>query len=209
MREPKEYPILFSAPMILRLLVNEKHVTRRLDPQWLKVKAGDRLWCRETWATPEKDRARPGRVAYNADGLCGAFIGDGGGGLDFICHGRVHQADGYRQCFPAGGAATCNLAKYTDIRHGEYPSYRYGWRPSIHMPRWASRILLECTEDARMEPLHDLTDEEAVLEGCPGSPDWTPSMEFAALWGKLHAEPGTTWKCNPDVVRVGRFERVK
>ena len=94
----REIPILFSAPM-MRALLNTcvgswppepidpartcKGVTRRLSQQWLKAKAGSRLWVRETWASPEPDKTKPGRIAYNADGLCGCWIG---GDREFIYH---------------------------------------------------------------------------------------------------------------------------
>lgn len=39
-------------------------------------------------------------------------------------------------------------------------------RASRFMPRWASRITLEATEDARREPLADISEEDAIAEGC-------------------------------------------
>jgi hypothetical protein len=89
------------------------------------------------------------------------------------------------------------------------------------MPRWASRILLECEEDARVERLQDITEEEAYAEGVTdGWPlDDLPYLSghggravlnnFAHLWHTLHTKPGERWEDNPEVVRVGRFRRVE
>lgn len=88
---------------------------------------GDVLWVRETFASHG-----PQLVAYKADGLCGAWIGDGGGGRFFIHHGWV--------------------MKYERPASHELLGRRWGlgarggrWRSPATMPRWASRLTLRVT----------------------------------------------------------------
>ena len=70
------------------------------------------------------------------------------------------------------------------------------WRPSIHMPRWASRITLEVT-GVRVERLQDINEEDALAEGVEHA--------FRSLWESING-PGS-WDANP-WVWVVEFRRV-
>lgn len=79
------------------------------------------------------------------------------------------------------------------------------WRPSIHMPRWASRGLFEITA-LRAERLQEITDEEIELEGIrvpdlPGSENLR--HRFSRLWDSLNAKRGYGWEFNPWVWPIG------
>ncbi|HDG7397817.1 TPA: hypothetical protein PCI22_004103 [Klebsiella pneumoniae] len=100
---------------------------------------------------------------------------------------------------------------------------RHGWRPSIHMPRWASRILLEIT-NVRVERLNVISEEDAEAEGIDmealydsqdcydciadhnmtGRPTVTGAFKY--LWESIYGEEG--WKSNP-WVWVIEFKRVE
>lgn len=85
---------------------------------------------------------------------------------------------------------------------------RHHWRPSIYIPRWASRINLEIV-GIGLERLHDITDEDALSEGvCPtktGCYPGVPRAAFAELWASIYGQ--TSWAQNPLVWRV-EFTRV-
>lgn len=95
------------------------------------------------------------------------------------------------------------------------------WRPSIHMPRWACRLVLEVTA-VRVERLQDISEADAIAEGIeliPGPepyPMWrhygkehtrvTPaSSSYQSLWEQING-PGS-WAANP-WVWVVEFRRV-
>lgn len=86
------------------------------------------------------------------------------------------------------------------------------WKPSIFMPRHASRLTLTVT-DVKVERLQDISEEDARAEGCPvtwdGKPYDPPSPEvdswqgygrysYCLLWSKING-PGS-WDANPWVV---------
>lgn len=88
------------------------------------------------------------------------------------------------------------------------------WRPSIHMPRWASRLTLEITA-VRVERLQDISEEDAKAEGCNGDCPigYIPAYEkaplayhFAQVWDACYGTE--SWSANP-WVWVIEFRRVK
>jgi len=208
----KERPILFNAEMVKAILSGRKTQTRRMIKFPLRdvnmgcelagnelageVKAGDysncplgkpgdQLWVRETWS--DVNNAGCPSVAYRADGE----VRDLG------------EEDGEE--------ADPNLEKYWFATW--YPDLINGtegrWRPSIHMPRWASRINLLIT-GVRVERLNSITNDDAKAEGYPaereidgGSTD--PWLWFRDLWDGIY--PDNTFKVNP-WVWVIEFERV-
>ncbi|PHZ92574.1 hypothetical protein CS912_22710 [Klebsiella variicola] len=82
------------------------------------------------------------------------------------------------------------------------------WRPSIHMPRWASRILLEIT-GVRVERLKSISDRDALREGCSTaemkSGDCVADV-FARLWASIYGDE--SWNSNP-WVWVIEFKRIE
>jgi len=83
------------------------------------------------------------------------------------------------------------------------------WHPSIHMPRWASRILLEIAS-VRVERVQDISDTDAEREGVGGNdPGGMLSFRehFRELWDSINAKRGYGWDTNP-WVWVVEFKKV-
>lgn len=89
------------------------------------------------------------------------------------------------------------------------PEWKRIWKPSIHMPRWASRITLEVT-GVRVERLQDISEADAIAEGAPwaacGAPqEGSHKAGFAQLWESINGS--NSWSTNP-WVWVIEFKRV-
>ena len=77
------------------------------------------------------------------------------------------------------------------------------WTPSIHMPRWASRITLEITA-VRVQRVQDITEEDALAEGMVPLDRSTPREMFAEVWQSIYGN----WPANP-WVWVVEFRRIE
>jgi hypothetical protein len=231
-------PILFSAEMVCAILEGRKTQTRRiaktlppspanaihpnherlhpapyLDAYCSEMKTPENprgmsaLWC---WWTPDNRMGQEFRCPYGQPG-------------DLLwvreTWGAVWPADEpvpLRQCEIEYRA---DLPPGCTDRPGEWPADEGNgpevpkWRPSIHMPRWASRITLRIT-DIRVERLQDISEDDAKAEGVTPldyaahhvAAGCGARIAFEQLWNTING-PGA-WEANPWVWVVA-FERVK
>ena len=199
----RERPILFSGPMVRAILESRKTMTRRVA----KLKPWHRIEEKEDgshWPWMEIDGADMGHwlpCPYGAPGdrlWVRETFGDCTPGADVLV-GTRWDKPWYR----------ADADEYGLLRHdGEGPVYAddVKWRPSIHMPRRASRITLEVTA-VRIERLNDISEADVQAEGCTGSPFGTSAdrVLFPTLWESING-PGS-WDVNP-WVWVVVFKRV-
>lgn len=209
----KERPILFSAPMVRALLAGTKTQTRRVvKPQPVRNERGVLMWG----VSKHREIGFQGKdihpdlhehCPYGAPG-------------DKLWVRETWQAfergwDVYKGIPKSRPGNCCTLYAADDV-DGDL-----GWRPSIHMPRWASRITLEIT-GVRVERLNDISDADAQAEGtpcyvCGGALDGRSEADchcfhrtaklsdFCGLWESINGEG--SWTTNP-WVWVVEFKRI-
>lgn len=88
----------------------------------------------------------------------------------------------------------------------KHPEIFPKWNSPIHMPRWASRITLEITK-VRVERLQEISEYNALKEGCQSELMFSARTNFIGLWNSLHKKE-YRWEDNPWVWVVS-FKRVK
>lgn len=217
----RERPILFSGPMVRAILDGRKTVTRRAIKHQPDVPVTD--------AIPRRNYPHgPATVDWYWRPQHGHLNGAPSHGWDFKCpYGEPGDRLWVRE--------TWMDLRGTGVEHRPTPDsplqrYAYGadsppgsasdearkdfglkWRPSIHMPRAASRLLLEITA-VRVERLNDISYEQARAEGYPagreaetGGSDMDAWLWFRSLWEEI-AGPGS-YADNP-WVWVVEFKRV-
>jgi hypothetical protein len=236
-----ERGILFSAPMVRALLDGSKTQTRRICKSQPYSNGfhfdGREILCHNDYLPPSAML-----MDYRDGGQ--TFTTSNMEGWDFCCpygqpgdrlwvretwycdHWDVQQGP-YRE---VDGARELLVYRADDER--PYEAEQPIWRPSIHMPRWASRILLEIVS-VRVERLHGISEGDALAEGVHSIrskewdlkhfPEWRkafdeacsrkekppigplPSQSYRALWESIN---GTgSWDANP-WVWVVEFRRI-
>ncbi len=179
----KERPIIFSGPMVRALLDCRKTMTRRVvkpqpEPFWTAAYS-DRDEIGEQWWL------QVGKERHKHDGLLGRCpYGEVGSRL------WVREAWAIRDYH--GGSQYIYRQSSPLALNGNGQPLR--WRPSIHMPRAASRLTLEITA-VRVERVQDITDEDALREGVVADrgqgETWYEGKTrgiFARLWDTIHGD---------------------
>lgn len=205
----KERPILFSGPMVRAILAGRKTQTRRV----VKVPSG-RGRRSLPWDPYYADC--DGRLKFEdlygewhdfeKDGPCP--YGRAGDRL-WVRETWCNDGQGVWSIGDAESAHACGLGM--NIYRADGGREGCKWFPSIHMPRWASRIILEVT-DVRVERLHTISEEDADAEGVdpvlvPPDGGGSPHVEgFRVLWDSI-AKPGAKWEDDPWVWVVS-FQRL-
>lgn len=202
-------PIIFSAPMIKALLDGRKSQIRRIlkqqPPEWVTRMCHE---GRNGWIGSGDGHGVLMHVPY--------AVGDRLWVLEahaLVPSSAYRMSDGVAQAIdPADADRVC---VYREGWERSAPR----WRPSIHMPRWASRLTLVVT-DVRVQRLQDITEADAVAEGIerlksgrgfydPTVPkaavrfgEWTSTARqgFQRLWNSIHGPDA--WDANPWVAAI-------
>ncbi len=196
----KERPILFSGPMVKAILEGRKTQTRRV----MNNRHFNVFWVDETakgvapyWRYEDSHGSGPFKPEdYQLYGFPRCPYGQAGDRLwvreTWAPHPTVRKAERDSKIFYR---ADCR-PRTSDESHCD-------WRPSIHMPRWASRITLEIVS-VRVERLQGISEDDAKAEGVLSLPDATlkpvdgsARLQFAALWDSINAGRGFGWNVNP------------
>lgn len=167
-RIEKERPILFSAPMVRSILDGSKTQTRRIIKA-PKEKGNSRPYIFEIDRVEKNDRYNSPFPGIDVDWiLCAPRESGRQQGINCPYGSRgtylwVRETWGLFSTEPEDGPEHAII--FYRASDGWKHELRYQkWKPSIHMPRWASRITIE-VESVRVERLIDISEKDAMAEG--------------------------------------------
>jgi hypothetical protein len=192
----KERPILFSAPMVRAILAGTKTQTRRVakltHAGHVKEPGGHRRWH-----------------TADFDARLACPYGQPGDRL-WVRETWVHVDDTDDKLDGMGSQTYWRASSFAPDMDTEWlHQHKLKWRPSIHMPRWASRITLEIT-GVRLERLQGISEADAIAEGVTNSLHLSGGRfardNFAHLWWTINGDG--SWEVNP-LVWVVEFNRLK
>ena len=189
-----ERPIIFNSPMVRAILAGTKTQTRRaVKPQpaadlgyMMGYSQQYAIQCGEDWPDDARDRVR---CPYGAPG------------------DRLWVRETWGHWGMIEPESDCIIYRADADQSGIV------WHSSIHMPRWASRILLEVVA-VRVERVQDISEADALAEGMLLEEKWTPDLRYPAraayakLWDEINAKRGYPWAANP-WVWVVEFKRLE
>ena len=185
-----EKPILFSGPMVRAILAGTKTQTRRVVSPSLRGRSAalDSVLVGGLAGMPaalaDATLAAAVRLCpYDADRL---WVRE---------TWAMHHAWDTK---PPGQAAQSKRLWYRADTAEHIIDGRGRWRPSIYMPRWASRLTLP-VESIRVERLQDITEADAIAEGVGELGRVTDARgAFVALWESINGKrPGCSWADDP------------
>ena len=153
---------------------------------------GDRLWVRETWRVGAWDEGLI-CVDYKSDNYCRKEWLN-------VTPDEMFERLQFQSTDDA--AKVYGMQETFKWKHGESPCR---WRPSIHMPRWASRIDLE-NVDVRVEELQGMPPLDLTKEGFSANSN-EQFDKFIKYWNSLY-KPPYDWDSNP-CVWVNEFKRLE
>lgn len=195
-------PILFSASMIRALLDGRKTQTRRVlnDKQVKRVAdiPSEELESLqiEGWDISDGTEECLGEYLFKTPIYAG----------DRLWVRESFQVSGIGWGKKPKDAHGGKVHFMADPDHG-WQDYWGGWHPSIHMPRWASRLTLVVT-DVRVQRVQEISEADAIAEGIFESdvnmyPELgTARHHFEDLWDSLNSKRGFGWDDNPWVTAI-------
>lgn len=196
----KEYPILMQADMVRALLntVPNIYPPQPIDPSKPCKGQTRRPWRYQPldvlpmnvpneWVTLDTRNPNHGRVARCRFGVPGDRLWV----KETWRHWHVRNPDD-------------ELAYRADFWQGSDPGF---WKPSIHMPRSASRLTLELTY-VKVQRIQEIDEVDAKMEGFVG--DWGAGCigAFRSAWDAVYSKRKMGWDANP-YVWVLSFMRVE